>query len=102
MQAVLQVVGSEVRTVVSEIDDFGQFIQRKEVISLFSNIFLEIVNIVSLEVYPGFFTEENIASAVKGDDVAEDIFPHVFHKKATNMLPERAEFEKFPIQIFFS
>ena len=78
VQPVLQVVRAYVRLVELEVDDYRELVEREEVFRLFVEVFLEVNDIIAIEVGSGALAEEEIPTAVEHDEVAEPVFLEIF------------------------
>ena len=72
----------------------ANLLSEKEIVGLFGDIFLEIMNMISKKLNAGFFAKKNITSAIKSYNILKIIFPHVFHEESADMLFCGAQFEK--------
>ena len=81
MQPIFQVIGTQVAAVVFKIDDHGELVERKQIIRFLVELFLQVYDIVTLEIDAGALTEEYIAPPIEGDNVAEAVFSEVFQQE---------------------
>ena len=98
VQPVLEVIGAQVGALDAHIRDDRKFIEGEEVICFLIEFALQVDDVHPVEVDPGAFTEEDIAAAVEGDDIADAIFLEVGQQEFFDPALHRAEFLKGILQ----
>jgi len=98
VQPEFQIIGTQIIAIVIEIDHDGQLIEGKQVVGFLIQVFLQIDDVVALEVGAGAFAEENIPTTIKNHDIPESVFSKVFDKEIADRLFRRLQLPEGVLQ----